>query len=39
MINKMEEGKEYMTKKEKAEGDDRKFDNKAETETEKMRET
>ena len=34
---KMEEGKEYMTKKEKREGDDRKFDNKAETETEKMR--
>ena len=35
--DKMDEGKEYMTKKEKAEGDDRKYDNKAETETEKMR--
>ena len=34
---KMEEKKEYMTAKEKREGDDRKFDNKAETETEKMR--
>ena len=34
---KMEEGKEYMTKKERKEGDDRKSDNKAETETEKMR--
>ena len=34
---KMEEKKEYMTKKEKREGDDRKSDNKAETETEKMR--
>ena len=31
------EKKEYMTKKEKREGDDRKSDNKAETETEKMR--
>lgn len=35
--DKMEERKEYMTKKEKREGDDRKSDNKAETETEKMR--
>ncbi len=35
--DKMDEGKEYMTKKEKREGDDRKSDNKAETETEKMR--
>ena len=34
---KMEEKKEYMTAKEKREGDDRKSDNKAETETEKMR--
>ena len=34
---KMEEKKEYMTSKEKREGDDRKSDNKAETETEKMR--
>jgi len=33
----IDEEKEYMTKKEKAEGDDRKNDNKAETETEKMR--
>jgi hypothetical protein len=33
----MKEEKEYMTKKERKEGDDRKFDNKAETETEKMR--
>tara|TARA_R110002153_G_scaffold10356_3_gene40994 strand:- start:266 stop:1483 length:1218 start_codon:yes stop_codon:yes gene_type:complete len=31
------EKKEYITKKEKREGDDRKSDNKAETETEKMR--
>ena len=31
------EKKEYMTKKEKREGDDRKSDNKAETKTEKMR--
>ena len=31
------EEKEYMTKKEKREGDDRKSDDKAETETEKMR--
>jgi hypothetical protein len=31
------ERKEYMTKKEKREGDDRKFDDKAEVETEKMR--
>jgi len=35
--DKMEERKEYMIKKEKREGDDRKSDNKAETETEKMR--
>ena len=35
--DKVEEKKEYMTKKEKREGDDRKSDNKAETETEKMR--
>ena len=35
--DKMEERKEYMTKKEKREGDDRKSDNKAETETKKMR--
>ena len=35
--DKMEERKEYMTKKEKREGDDRKFDDKAEVETEKMR--
>jgi hypothetical protein len=35
--DEISEKKEYMTKKEKAEGDDRKFDNKAETETEKMR--
>jgi hypothetical protein len=33
----VKEEKEYMTKKEKREGDDRKFDNEAETETEKMR--
>ena len=31
------EKKEYMTKKERKEGDDRKSDNKAEAETEKMR--
>ena len=31
------EKKEYMTKKEKAEGDDRKSDNKAEADAEKMR--
>ena len=31
------EEKEYMTKKERKEGDDRKSDNKAEAETEKMR--
>jgi len=35
--DKISEKKEYMTKKEKREGDDRKSDNKAETETEKMR--
>jgi len=35
--DKMEEEKEYMTKKEKREGDDRTSDNKAETRTEKMR--
>ena len=29
--------KKYMTKKEKAEGDDRKSDNKAEADAEKMR--
>ena len=33
----MKERKEYMTKKEKKEGDDRRSDNKAEVETEKMR--
>ena len=35
--DEISEKKEYMTKKEKREGDDRKSDNKAETETEKMR--
>jgi hypothetical protein len=34
---KIKEKKEYMTKKEKREGDDRTSDNKAETKTEKMR--
>ena len=33
----VKEEKEYMTKKEKKEGDDRKSDNKAEAKTEKMR--
>jgi len=35
--DEISEKKEYMTKKEKREGDDRKSDNKAETKTEKMR--
>ena len=35
--DELDEKKEYMTKKEKAEGDDRDYDNKAEVETEKMR--
>ena len=36
-MDQLEEKKEYMTKKEKAEGDDRTYDNKAEAETMKMR--
>jgi hypothetical protein len=35
--DEVNEKKEYMTKKERKEGDDRKSDNKAEAETEKMR--
>jgi len=34
----IDEAKEYMTKKEKSEGDDRDYDDPAEVETEKMRE-
>jgi hypothetical protein len=36
-MEELDEKKEYMTKKEKAEGDDRTYDNKAEAETMKMR--